>query len=376
MIAWLVFLSGNTGSDRVIDRKLSTVAVAVGGALIGEILMGGITYTLYFNGASNDLLLRSLNSPWFIVPMTVEAGISYALNKRNGGLLSKIAPLWIINMLFNPPIMMGSYWFELSLSASAIIMTITIIIMLDYLHRHKVIHDHDIHVFVGASIVMAIMMLVQLLAYIGFIPWISYGAAVLVDMAWYFVVYLNDDLMGGRTSWLTKPVILALSLSAIFVAEAAMGGVISMEAGWLDVIQLKSLLNPPISVIGSIEFISSLSLSPGFLIMMGGIEMGWLVAAKMSESRNLENKVRMIMMMMAYVLYSIYIPSFLPTVGKISLFGLEHGSWHCWTPPCSLAFNSCVGHLCHKWHPVIPFRIKTGLFPNVFRSLYVARHIL
>lgn len=261
MIAWLVFLSGNTGSDRVIDRKLSTVAVAVGGALIGEILMGGITYTLYFNGASNDLLLRSLNSPWFIVPMTVEAGISYALNKRNGGLLSKIAPLWIINMLFNPPIMMGSYWFELSLSASAIIMTITIIIMLDYLHRHKVIHDHDIHVFVGASIVMAIMMLVQLLAYIGFIPWISYGAAVLVDMAWYFVVYLNDDLMGGRTSWLTKPVILALSLSAIFVAEAAMGGVISMEAGWLDVIQLKSLLNPPISVIGSIEFISSLSLS-------------------------------------------------------------------------------------------------------------------
>lgn len=307
MIVWLVFLGGNTVNDRVINRKLSAAAVVVG-ALVGEVLMG-ITYTLYFNGASEDLLLKSLNSPWFIVPMTAEAGISYLITKRNGGLLSKIAPLWIINMLFNP-IMMGGYWFELSLSASAIIMTIIIIIMLDYLHRRKVIHNHDAHVLAGASIVMAIMMLIQLFAYIGFIPWISYGVAVLVDMAWYFTVYLNDDLMSGRTSWLTKPIMLTLSLSAIFVAEVAMGGVVSIEAGWLDVVQLRLLLNP-INVVNLIEFVSSLSLSPGFLIMMG-VEMGWLVVVKIGESHNLENKVRMILMMMAYAIYSIYIPSFLP----------------------------------------------------------------
>lgn len=306
MVAWLLFLSGNTGNDRLVDRRLSAVAIAIG-VLVGEILMG-ITYTLYFSGAIKDLLLASLNSPWFIVPMTAEAGISYIVSRRGDGLLSRVAPLWIANMLFNP-IMLGGDWFYISLAASAAIMTVIIITMLDYLHKHKVVHDHDMYVFVGASAVMAVMMVMQLLAYIGLIPWALYGIAVLVDMAWYLMVYLNDE-PGKPISWLTKPVTLALTLTAIFVAEATMGGVISIEAGWLNAAALRSLISP-VSLIGLIKFISALSLGPGFMIMMG-IEMGWLVITRITELRNLENRVRIILMVVAYAIYSVYIPSFLP----------------------------------------------------------------
>jgi len=306
MIIWLLLLGSNWGRGRGINPKLSGALIIVM-VLMAELLMG-ITYTLYIEGPK-DLLLKSLDSPWFVIPMTLEAAISYVLTERGGrDLFALIAPPWILNMLFNPVMLPGA-WFRYSLLASSIIMVMIIILMLDYMHRHKVLQANDMHVMLGASAVMAVMMIIQLAASLGALPWAMYGAALLVDMGWYLAVYVNHKPQPRSIAWLTKPIHVAVFLSLIFIAEAAMGGVISMEMGWLNPEGLSESLSQ--GLVGIIQFISALTLGPGFMIMMG-IEMGWLVAARALEVHNAENRARLILMMVSYALYGVYASSFLP----------------------------------------------------------------
>ena len=64
-------------------------------------------------------------------------------------------------------------------------------------------------------------------------------------------------------------------------------------------------------------FFSIVSLSTWFLVMMG-IEMGSLVVFKIMKTRELETRIRLVLMLFAYGVYSIVIPSFL--VPDASLF--------------------------------------------------------
>lgn len=306
MIIWLLLLGSDWGRGRGIDPRLSGVLIVVM-VLMAELLMG-VTYTLYIEGPRN-LLLRSLDSPWFVLPMTLETAISYILTERGSrDLFTLIAPPWILNMLFNPVMFPGA-WFKSSLLSSSIIMIMIIIMMLDYMHRHKSLQPNDMHVLLGASAVMAVMMIIQLAASLGALPWTTYGVALLIDMGWYLTMYVNHGPQPRSITWLAKPIHVTIFLSLVFIAEAAMGGVISIEMGWLNPGNLSELLTQ--GLIGLIQFVSALTLGPGFMIMMG-IEMGWLVAARALEVHNTENRARLILMVISYALYGVYASSFLP----------------------------------------------------------------
>jgi len=63
-------------------------------------------------------------------------------------------------------------------------------------------------------------------------------------------------------------------------------------------------------------FFTRITMSPWYLIMMG-IEMGALVAFKIGYTRDLETKVRLLLLILAYGVYSILLPIFLIPVGLL-----------------------------------------------------------
>jgi len=83
------------------------------------------------------------------------------------------------------------------------------------------------------------------------------------------------------------------------------GFISSLSLPWLPPNNVINVLWDGIDVIGSILG------SVWFLIMMG-IEMGFLAFKKMLEIRVREVRVRMALMILAYALYTIYLPSFSP----------------------------------------------------------------
>ncbi|MGC8543268.1 MAG: hypothetical protein ACP5NQ_04960 [Vulcanisaeta sp.] len=275
MVAWVMLVISAGKNSPIKTRHIADVII-VSLTLTSEIFMG-LTYTLYIVGREPlyRLLLDSLNLPWFVIPMAAEALITYSL-VRPEGLLSRLAPLLIINMIFDPVMIMNSLWYDLALYGSAVIMTITIVLALDYLYRHKTLSLSDFIFIIGSSMIMALMMGVQFASLLNATYWVYYGLTLAVDMAWYLYMYIRHYALNRTTSWLIKPLMTTTLLALIFIAETLMGGVISISLGFINTQEVLKLLIPSgflTSLINIIELIALLTLSPGFLIMMGG-EMG------------------------------------------------------------------------------------------------------
>jgi polyferredoxin len=316
MVAWLFLLTERWGSGVVVNNAIGDVVV-VSGTIISEVLMG-MTYTLYLNPRVNagavTLLLSSLNSPWFTVPMTAEALLSY-LFVRPRGLFNRLAPLVALMMLFNPVMISGTAWLQTSIYASSILMIIAIVIMLDYLYRKSVVTGYDMITVLGYPIVMALMMILQFYPLLNPTYWLYYGLVVMVDMAWYLFLYLRSSDHWSSVAWITRPIPITVTLIAIFVGEIFMGGVLSIMMGFLNTGAFSTLINlnsPLIGLYNIIVFTATLTSSPGFLIMMGA-EMGWLVIDRLRTIKNGENRIRYLLMFLAYWLYTFYAPTFLPS---------------------------------------------------------------
>ncbi|MCI4358150.1 MAG: hypothetical protein L3J95_00705 [Thermoplasmata archaeon] len=120
-----------------------------------------------------------------------------------------------------------------------------------------------------------------------------------------------------RTPRTLRPVWTFLALSLIFVAELFMGAEIDLQ---ID----PKLLGPsglallPVngawatllenSVSNGFWFLATVSASTGFLAIMG-IEMGALVLFKFRETKNLEDRVRLALMMGSYGAFTVFYPS-------------------------------------------------------------------
>lgn len=71
----------------------------------------------------------------------------------------------------------------------------------------------------------------------------------------------------------------------------------------------------------SMDFLSvlaSVTASPWFMVSMG-IWLGTLVIFRLIEVNSLENKIRYILIMFSYVVYSVWLPSFSP-ISKYSIY--------------------------------------------------------
>jgi polyferredoxin len=162
-----------------------------------------------------------------------------------------------------------------------------------------------------------------------------FSASIVIEMIAYFLLILNSKAKTGdkRKSWLLDAKWTLGVTSMIFISEYFMGGLLDVQIygrqAFLSGISLAPLVGNALSVLGALLYnglvwFGAVTGSPWFLIMMG-IEMGALVVFKIRTVRELETKIRLVMVILAYAIYAILLPYFLIPNGV--LVGLPFIGW-------------------------------------------------
>ena len=293
--------------------------------LLNEFLMGW-TFQLAVGAlvppataSAASLLSLGVNSPWFLLPMALEMGLTVwllrgALPRAFVGLLLAQSAL----MFLSPPAFSGPANVDLVIVLGSALMIGMIVFVMEYLYRHRQLEPVLSSYFLGLLSVYALMMA-------GLFTWIDYGSgllfavSILLEMALFFNAVVRTDRFseGLSTPWQLRPRWTFGLLATIFVAEFFMGAV-------LDLVLLPGVYAgafPSLPLAGGVGtilynafyngfwFLALVAGSTWFLAMMG-VEMGVLVLFKFRETFSIENKVRMGLMMGCYALFVTFFPSF------------------------------------------------------------------
>ncbi|MGC2034449.1 MAG: hypothetical protein WA761_03255, partial [Thermoplasmata archaeon] len=133
----------------------------------------------------------------------------------------------------------------------------------------------------------------------------------------YLAVARPEGLSGGLAKpWQLRPHWAFAVLSLIFVAELFMGAVLDVQldpADYLGGFPFVALSGSAPAVLtaalwNAFWFVATVAASTWFLAMMG-IEMGALVVFKLRETRHLENRIRLLLMMGCYAAFAVFYPS-------------------------------------------------------------------
>jgi polyferredoxin len=161
----------------------------------------------------------------------------------------------------------------------------------------------------------------------GVFMWQVYGSiyifslAMIADMVLYLWGTLHRGMLstGPRTYWLANRPWSFGFLVLVFAAEFFMGAAFDVQyygaVPFIASTGIVPLTGSILAVAGKAVFdffifFGSVSLSSWFLVMMG-IEMGSLVVFKIRKTRDMETRIRLSLMLVAYGIYSILLPSFI-----------------------------------------------------------------
>ncbi len=308
----------------VLRRRWAFALAVVGLVLLNELLMG---YTFgraagAIPAVSGGTLLGNLalavNSPWFLLPMALEMGLSVLLLRdllpaSLRGLLLAQAGL----MALAPTAFSGTGAVRAATVLGSAVMIVVVIVVMEHLYRHPAIETARAAYIAGLFGAYAAMMA-------GLYVWLTGGGgflfagSVLLEMALFFEVALLPERFGReeRFTWQLEPEWTFALLSGIFLAELFMGAVLDLAvepaayAGVFPALPLTGSLATALSNAASngFWFLADVTGSTWFLAMMG-VEMGALVAFKMREVRQRETKVRMGLMLACYAAFAVFFPS-------------------------------------------------------------------
>jgi polyferredoxin len=182
----------------------------------------------------------------------------------------------------------------------------------------------------------------------GLFLWLAYGSAIvfaisiLFEMVLYFVLVVEPTFFGKGEGfvWQLHPGWAFLMLLFIFVSELFMGAVLDMQiigGSFVSAIPASPLSGTSGMIIlnalgNGFWFVAMVTGSTWFLAMMG-IEMGALVAFKLRETRQKEQRVRLGLMMGCFAIAAVYFPSIyystmfpsLPTGTAVPVLGWSMG---------------------------------------------------
>ncbi|HML02832.1 MAG TPA: 4Fe-4S dicluster domain-containing protein, partial [Candidatus Bathyarchaeia archaeon] len=188
-----------------------------------------------------------------------------------------------------------------------------------FLHKNRTLSKGILNYLLLLMLAYALMMTGQ------FIWLLTSDAAVfvlsiMVEMMVYFGIVLDQERLASSkpATWQSMPYWVFGFLGLLFVAEFFMGGVLDIQVygtnffnGIISASTAGSFAHVlSASFFNFIMFFTSITMSPWYLTMMG-IEMGALVVFKIKHTRDLETKVRLLFMILAYGAYSILLPAFL-----------------------------------------------------------------
>lgn len=310
--------------------------------LLNEFFMGWALVIASGAGAdlANPLALFSsvVNSYWFVFTMSAEMLLTtYLLRNEIGKSFVYIVAFQSLIMLFSPPAINESGWIGVSVIAASALMTVLFIYIFEFMARNSSI-DQNFASYIFRLLGIYGLMMAGLFVWELYGSGIAFSVSIVVEMLVYFSLVLNRNYKAGtvKKSWLLDAKWTLAVVTMIFVAEYFMGGLLDAQIYGRDTF-LQSLHTAPIS--GSIltaagaalyDFIvwfGSVTASVWFLIMMG-IEMGALIVFKIKLARELETKIRLVLVILAYSIYTIFLPSFIISgslLPKIPFLGWSMG---------------------------------------------------
>lgn len=294
--------------------------------LLNEFLMGWVFVRASGIVAPLDVSLLTtfsyiVGSYWFIFIMVLEMAFTiYAFRKELPKSLLLLISLQAAVMLLSPTAIAAKLWVSAGVFLGAGFMTVLFISMFEYLARKNSIDKTIANYYLALLWAYALMMG-------GLYLWkldgdeLFFAISIILEMAIYFNLILNSkkSSVAQETSWLLDAKWTFGVLSALFVAEFFMGALLDAQVnGPQNLIQraaFASLSGAPLYTISAalynfVSFFGTVTTSPWFLIMMG-TEMGALVLFRIGAVRELETKIRLSLVIVAYGVYSIALPSFL-----------------------------------------------------------------
>jgi len=268
--------------------------------------------------ALGPVLVSSVNSPWFLFTMSAEMILTAVLlRERLSRPIFAVLASQALIMLFSPPALDLVTWASVAIYVSSAAMIGLFVYLMEFLYRH-----HQISA--GFSTYLVELLAVYGLMMAGLFFWLYYGngavfaVSVVLEMLIFFTAVVRPERLsdGLASPWQLRPNWAFAVLALIFVAEVFMGALLDIQidpAVYLGGFPVLALSGPPGTVFvnavsNGFWFLATVTASTWFLAMMG-IEMGMLVVFKFRETRHLENKVRLGLMMVCYGAFAVFYPS-------------------------------------------------------------------
>jgi polyferredoxin len=307
-----------------VESKVATRVAAIFLILLNEFLMGWAFVLASGSSALGNSGLMTFDtvvgSDWFIFTMSLEMILSiYFLRNSLPRNFFIIVLLQSAIMFFAPTAINNPTWVTGSIYAGSVVMIGLLIFFYEYLFNHRSIAAGIRRYLVALISVYALMMA-------GLYVWLIQGSSllfvvsILAEMVLYFDVILSGKSVesGDLKSWMVDPRWVFAFLAMTFVAEYFMGGLFDIEyygTGFVSSISLAPISGSIATQVGAafydfISYFGAITGSAWFLIMMG-IEMGALVVFKIRITRELETRLRLVLVLVAYFVYSIALPSFI-----------------------------------------------------------------
>jgi polyferredoxin len=312
------------GIMRVRSLIIALIIVLV---TVSEVFMGW-TFALIGGAVSNAgglqgmlaTVTQSASSFWFIFMMSAEMAITFFfIRNKLPRTFGWIVAFQIVIMILAPTAIATSFWANFSLAAGSAVMILLFIYIFDFLYKNRTVSSGILNYLLFLMLAYALMMVGQFM-------WLLNGdvsifvLSIIVEMAVYFAIVLDEKKLNSLNTkrWQSMRYWVFGILVLLSVAEFFMGAVLDIQAygtSYFTGIAFASTSGSFLQALSAgfynfIVFFSTISLSPWFLIMMG-IEMGALVALRIKYTRELETKVMFGLMILAYALYTVFVPVFI-----------------------------------------------------------------
>ncbi len=311
------------GGFSLFVKKIGTSVISAGAfslsLVIAEGAMGALIYSLLHGSPSS--FNNAIDSPWFVFVMEAEMIFSIVISYKK---MASYKRLYLLVFLLLMPLFPSLYVSDYPIIwLSSIVMIVGTVLIFDTLYRFRMRKGPEVYISMEMIGLFALMMASQFYFFVSG-SWLFFDVVMVLAMIWFlFRVFVDPP---KRISYLSSRNIAFLLVLLTFVMEWFMGAVLefnqgqfphslgglitNLSLGWVTPSGILPFIFDVISIIVTV------TASVWFLIMMG-LEMGFLAFRKIMVSRIRENKVRLGLMISAYAVYSIYIPSFSSLSGSV-----------------------------------------------------------
>jgi polyferredoxin len=269
-------------------------------------------------GGAAGTLASVVVSPWFVFPMALEMGIATALLwPRLSRPLRVILPIQAAVMLLTPTAVASPTWLTVSILLGSAGMIAVIVYAMEHIYRHR-----EIPTALGGYLLQLLAAYALMMA--GLLVWLVYGtpvslaASIVLEMFVYFGAVLAPDRFDSeeRFSWQLRPQWAFGLLTLVLVGELFMGAVLDLQlepSQFAGAFFALPVAGTPVVALGNalsdgFWFFADVAGSTWFLAMMG-VEMGVLVLFKLRETRSLETRIRLGLMLGSYAAFATFFPS-------------------------------------------------------------------